>query len=147
MVAADYEQKAFLFFVEKVESFLHASNSPGILIGDRENEKISGQFAEILSQYRAEGTPYQFGRELKFLIDTVHFTDSHHSRILQLADLYVWLLQLCETADSELYPQSEVIGHIRKNTNILSPSRHKHWPTAQSAFARRLWRALDTVKH
>jgi hypothetical protein len=42
MVATDYEQKAFMFFVERVETFLRAANSRGILIGDRESEKISG---------------------------------------------------------------------------------------------------------
>lgn len=89
MIADDYEQKAFIFFVERVEMHLNAHKQPGLLIGDRENEKVSGAFAETLSKYRFDGTPYQFGRKLEFLIDTVHFTDSHHSRMLQLADLYV----------------------------------------------------------
>ena len=64
------------------------------MIGDRENDKVSKKFAEILSKYRQEGTPYAFGTSLDNLVDTVHFTDSHHSRMLQLADFYVWALQL-----------------------------------------------------
>jgi hypothetical protein len=132
MIANDYEQKAFMFFVEKAESYLKSKNSPGILIGDRENDKVSGDFAEILSQYRLFGTPYHFGTKLEYLIDTVHFTDSHHSRMLQLADLYVWVMQLISTGDANKYPASLIFDYVRVNNGICTPSRYKEWPTEQS---------------
>jgi hypothetical protein len=132
MVAIDLEQKAFLFFTERVELYLRSVKSPGILIGDRENDQVGGVFAETLSRYRSSGTPYEFGTQLTHLIDTVHFTDSHHSRMLQLADLYVWALQLCASGNNDTYPRSELVEFIRKKTNILSPNRYKEWPTAQS---------------
>jgi len=132
MLASDFEQKAFMFFIERVEGFLVSRKQPGILIGDRENDKVSGVFAESLSHYRENGTSYQFGMELKHLIDTVHFTDSHHSRMLQLADVYAWLLQSCVGGDQTEYPRSEIVGFVRDNTNLLSPDRYKIWPTEQS---------------
>lgn len=134
MIRKDYEEVAFVFLVEKVEQYLRAAEQPGILIGDRENERVSQKFAEMLSKYRATGTPYQFGVDLEYLVDTVHFTDSHHSRMLQLADLYVWLSQLCVVSDKARYPQSELIQHIREHTNILAPSRYKNWPTDASWY-------------
>ncbi len=127
------EEKAFMFFVEKVDSYLTSRRSPGMLIGDKENDRVSGQFAEKLSCYRRYGTPYQFGMELTHLIDTVHFTNSHHSRMLQLADLYVWLLQLNINSDPEKsFAHSLVINHIRENTDILNPNKYKIWPIEQS---------------
>lgn len=132
MIKSDYEEMAFIFLVEKVESFLKSAKKPGLLIGDRENEDVSKKFAEMLSKCRASGTPYHFGTTLEYLIDTVHFTNSHHSRMLQLADLYVWLLQLCAVGDESKYPQSELIKFVREETRILSPSRYKNWPTESS---------------
>ena len=130
----DIEDKAFMFFVERVELFLRANKTPGMLIGDRENERVSKQFSETLSHYREYGTYYQFGIELTHLIDTVHFTDSHHSRMLQLADLYVWLLQLCDNSDPEAYPHKLVTSYVKEHTNILSPNKYKIWPTSQSWY-------------
>lgn len=134
MLRDDYEEMAFTFLVEKIERYLRAVKQPGILIGDRENERVSQKFAEMLSQYRASGTPYEFGIDLQHLIDTVHFTSSHHSRMLQLADLYVWLSQLCKVSDKTKHPQSEIIRFVRERTNILSPNRYKHWPTEDSWY-------------
>lgn len=132
MVATDIERKAFMFFTERVELYLRAAKSPGILIGDRENDRVSGTFAEILSRYRSSGTPYAYGTQLTHLIDTVHFTDSHHSRMLQLADLYVWTMQFYVGGDNTSYPRSTLAEFIRASTNILGPHRYKIWPTDQS---------------
>lgn len=130
----EVEDKAFMFFVEKAEQYLRAQRSPGMLIGDRDSQRVSKQFAETLSQYRAHGTSYQFGMELTHLIDTVHFTDSHHSRMLQLADLYVWLLQLRANSDPEAYPHKLVLEHVGNNTNVFLPQKYKVWPTDMSWY-------------
>src|SRR5581483_100008 len=132
MVAGDnLDQKAFMFFIERVEMYLRSKQDVGMLIGDRESEKVATVFAEALSRYREQGTSYAFGTKLERLIDTVHFTESHLSRMLQLADTYVWLLQLC-THDAGKYPASELVQYIRKQTDLLSPHRYKIWPTEQS---------------
>lgn len=133
MVASDVEEKAFMFFTERVELYLRTAKSPGILIGDRENDRVSGTFAEILSGYRSSGTPYAYGTHLTHLVDTVHFTDSHHSRMLQLADLYVWTMQFYFGGDNSGYPRSDLAEFIRGSTgSILGAHRYKIWPTEQS---------------
>ena len=131
---SNIEEKAFMFFVERVEQYLRANRTPGMLIGDRENESVSNQFSETLSHYREYGTSYQFGIELAHLIDTVHFTDSHHSRMLQLADIYVWLIQLCFNSDPDAHPQKLIVEFVKEKTDLLSPNKYKIWPTSQSWY-------------
>ena len=111
---------------------LRANKSPGVLIGDRESDPVSGVFAETLSQFRETRTKYEFGMELTHLVDTVHFTDSHHSRMLQLADLYVWAMQFCTEGNNDSFPRSEIATFLREETRLLAPHRYKEWPTDQS---------------
>ncbi|MHB1799733.1 MAG: DUF3800 domain-containing protein [Vulcanimicrobiaceae bacterium] len=132
MVASDPEKKAFIFFTERVDWYLRTKKCPGILIGDRENDRVSDIFAGSLSRYRSTGTPYEFGNKLTHLIDTVHFTNSHHSRMLQLADLYVWTLQFCASPNNEASPRSDLVDFIRNSTRLLIPNHYKEWPTEQS---------------
>jgi hypothetical protein len=127
----DVDQKAFVFFVERVEMYLRQKKDLGLLIGDRESESSASVFAETLSHFREHGTPYAYGGMLERLIDTVHFTESHLSRMLQLADAYVWLLQLC-SRNAEAYPQCAIINFVRENTQLLRPHRYKEWPSANS---------------
>ncbi len=128
----DVENMAFMYFVEQVERHLDSQESHGMLIGDLENEKVSKKFAKALSRYREEGTDYQFSMKLNYLIDTVHFTKSHYSRMLQLADSYVWLLQLCTNQDPNRVPHQQVISHVQGKTSLLPPTKSKHWPTKYS---------------
>lgn len=132
MIRTDHEITAFMFFIERTELHLRAQKAPGILIGDRESDVVSGLFAETLSQYRHTGTKYEFGVDLTHLIDTVHFTDSHHSRMLQLADLYVWAVQFYVEGANDAFPRSEIARFIREETRLLAPNRYKEWPTDQS---------------
>lgn len=132
MVAGDkLDQRAFMFFVERVEGYLRGKGDLGILIGDRESDKVSTVFAEELSLYREHGTPYAYGTQLKCLIDTVHFTESHLSRMLQLADAYIWLLQLCKQ-NSDAHPAKPLVEFVREKTDVLSAHKYKIWPTDQS---------------
>lgn len=128
----DIEAEAFMHLVERVDSYMFGQKLPGMLIGDRENEVVSGKFAESLSQYRTVGTARAFGKEVRRLLDTVHFTHSHHSRMLQLADLYVWLRQLRAAGDHGKWHRKEIIDHIASIDNCLSPVKYKEWPTEDS---------------
>ena len=123
MVGSDVEGTGFMYFVERVDSYVRAQNTPGLLIGDRESESISGTFAESLSGYRAAGTAYRFGKKLTHLVDTVHFTNSHHSRMLQLADMHVWLRQLCSTGDNVQWHRKQIIEHVRSINDCLHANR------------------------
>lgn len=121
---------AFMYFVEQVESYLAASKDIGILIGDRESAAVSKDFVTALSHYRTYGTSYQMGIELKHLIDTVHFTESHHSRMLQLADAFVWLYQFAKFSKETNY-NTELKAVINKS-ELVNLARYKEFPTPYS---------------
>ncbi len=132
MVGGDVEGTAFMYFVERVDSYLRVQNTPGLLIGDRESEVVSGKFAADLSGFRTTGTSYRFGTTLTHLIDTVHFTHSHHSRMLQLADLHVWLRQLCSAGDQGKWHRKQIIDHVQSIDDCLFANKYKIWPTSGS---------------
>lgn len=124
---------AFMFFVEKVDNLLKEKKAIGLLIGDAENDRVSNATAQRLSNYREGGTPYEFGRDIEHLIDTVHFTHSHLSRMLQLADTYTWATQLLAAATPDADSlRAEVARFIREETKLTWPNRYKTWPTEDS---------------
>jgi hypothetical protein len=49
--------------------------------------------------------------------------------MLQLADVYVWLQQLCVGPRSDEYPRSELIEFVRTDTKLLWATKYKEWPT------------------
>ena len=130
MLSDDVEGIAFMYLVERVDLYLRTQESPGMLIGDRENETVAGKFAEKLSHYRTDGTQYEFGQQLERLLDTVHFTHSHHSRMLQLADLHAWLRQLREAGDQGKWHRKQVLEHVSTINDCLFAHRYKEWPGA-----------------
>lgn len=130
------ESWAFMFLVEKLNDLLSAEKQIGLLIGDYESESVTNLAAVQLSTYRADATPYFFGREITQLVDTVHFTRSHLSRMLQLADAYAWVTQFARNGNHREYPGSDLMGFLREDTQLLSPSKYKEWPTANSWYAK-----------
>jgi len=138
MAATDnVDERAFMFFVERIDMALADRQSMGLLIGDFESDRFSSVAARNLSAYREGGTPYQFGREIKQLIDTVHFTHSHHSRLLQLADCFAWSQQLCHTASGTATGlRAELAEWVRTETNLNGTHRYKHWPPESAPLLR-----------
>ena len=114
--------------LERINRYLVEEEDTGVLIGDRENEVISGKFSEKVSHYREWGTRFAYGTELTNLVDTVHFTHSHHSRMLQLADLHAWLRQLCAAGPMDKWHRREVLDHVQKLPDCMHANRYKHWP-------------------
>jgi hypothetical protein len=133
MVALDnLPLRAFIYFVERVDFLVTRAKTVGLLIGDYDEDKTATAVARDLSYYRRSGTPYPYGGEIKSLVDTVHFTHSHLSRMLQLADLYVWCLQLCHSKGDDKYPRRTMESFIRSETNLLWADKSKEWPTEDS---------------
>lgn len=130
----EIEAWAFIFLVERLDQLLAAKGEIGLLIGDYENESITSQAAEKLSMFRDGRTPYFFGQKIAHIVDTVHFSRSHVSRLLQLADLYVWMLQFQHCGSHDQYPGSELIAFLRDETQLLYPDKFKHWPTGDSWY-------------
>lgn len=120
---------AFMFLCEKANDLSRSSKQLGMLIGDRENDRLSDKFSKNLSGFKSEGTDYAFGRKLDSLVDTVHFTHSHLSRFLQLADVWTWLLQFKSRNGNSKNPKHLAILNILMREDLSSyPTKYKHWP-------------------
>lgn len=120
--AADY---AFMFLCEKVDDLMRSERSLGLLIGDRENDKVTNRYSKALSQYRIQGTNYAFRKHINHIFESVHFTPSHLSRFLQLADIYSWVLQY-QKKNSKSSKNNEFIERL--SAINLFPTKYKHWP-------------------
>jgi hypothetical protein len=134
MVASEHKREAFMFLVEKVDEYMVQQRSLSLLIADHDHE-IVGPNVSSLSTYKAQGTDYAFGRDITRIVDTIHHTHSHHSRLLQLADVYTYTLSMV-TGDCTKYPRSALAAHARDKQNVLFPTKYKNWPTDQSWHAR-----------
>ena len=124
------EEIAFMFFCERANDLVKSKRSLGMLIGDRENDHVAEQFSRMLSGFRASGTAFAYGRDIHNLVDSVHFTHSHLSRFLQLADVYVWLLQFenRNRASSDARHRA-VLQRLDEGTKLY-PAKYKEWPDA-----------------
>ena len=123
------EDIAFMFLCERSNDLMRARQDLGMLIGDRENDRSSARHAGSLSDYKAKGTSFAFGREIAHLVDSVHFTQSHLSRFLQLADIYVWILQFrARNRNSDNARHKAVFDLLRADGIDLSPRKYKEWP-------------------
>lgn len=123
------DEIAFMFLCERANDLVRRQDAIGMLIGDRESDQAAARFATTLSNYRAEGTDFAYGREIKHLVDSVHFTHSHLSRFLQLADIYVWLLQFQNrNSKSENQRHRAIFELLERDGVNLFPSKYKEWP-------------------
>ena len=125
----DPEEIAFMFFCERSNDLVRSYGSLGMLIGDRENDSVADRYAMTLAGYKAKGTDFAFGRDIKILVDSVHFSHSHLSRFIQLADVYTWFLQFrnrnVESSDKR---HNAVLSIFARDDINLFPSKYKEWP-------------------
>jgi hypothetical protein len=123
------EDIAFMFLCERANDLMRNRKTLGMLIGDRENDRSAAKHAGSLSDYKARGTNFAFGREITNLVDSVHFTQSHLSRFLQLADVYVWLLQFqARNRNSDNIRHQAIFKQLQQEGVDLFPSKYKEWP-------------------
>jgi Protein of unknown function (DUF3800) len=126
---------AFMFFCERANDLVKAKKSLGILIGDRESDQLAARFSTTLSGYRANKTDFAFGRNIHNLVDSVHFTHSHLSRFLQLADVYAWLLQFQNrNRKSNQARHITLLKALKEGKVDLFPAKYKKWPRTQSGL-------------
>lgn len=80
-----------MLILERFCEFLDKVDDLGLVFGDYEADEVTRAVVDF-SEYKSQGkTPMYFGRPLGRLLDTVYFTQSHHSRFLQVADLLVYM--------------------------------------------------------
>ncbi len=122
----DIEAIAFMYFVERVDGLMRRYRSKALLIADHEKDLVTMNVTN-LSNFRVDGTDFEYGRKIAHVVDTVHHTHSHHSRLIQLADLFTY--GVCLANKSELrYPKDHLVRYMREKQNLLFPSTYKFWP-------------------
>ncbi len=73
------------------DEYLDGVDDLGLVFGDYEADEMARSVVDF-SEFKSQGkTPMYLGRPLGRLLDTVYFTQSHHSRFLQVADLLVYM--------------------------------------------------------
>jgi hypothetical protein len=118
-----------MLILERFSEFLDDVDDLGIVFGDYESDEVTRAVVEF-SEYKSKGkTPMYFGRPLGRLLDTVYFTQSHHSRFLQVADMIIYMAGRYESQLSkpEKWHDAELFGiwqTIRSAKNTLI----KQWP-------------------
>jgi len=129
--AVDYEAMAFMYLVERINQFARSRGTASILIGDLEHGGVVERSVRNLAHYRQNGTSYAFGQDIGNLVDTVHFAHSHHSRLLQLADTYMWFKQLFHRTDQPAGIKIELMRFLRQDTDITWEHKYKYWPPVE----------------
>jgi hypothetical protein len=103
---------------------LVGKTSKTFLIGDMDAQQASATIREF-SQYRAKGTPWAYGIKISSIVDCVHFAHSHHSRMIQLADVY--LFAATHRDSGRKGEMAEKLTVALKERDI-GPQRYKDWP-------------------
>lgn len=83
-------EQAFMHFVERVHLSVE-KDSCALLIGDLDDQQARNMVSDF-SRYRTRGTNSKYGVQIDRVVDSVHFSRSHHSRMIQLADVYLFFL-------------------------------------------------------
>lgn len=133
VISSTYRDKAFMFLVEKTNALMVAEQSLALLIADEDHE-VAGANVASLSEFKRRGTNYVFGGPIGRVVDTIHHTKSHHSRLLQLVDVYAHTSSLV-AGDCGREPQQTIEQYARSKQNLLFPSKYKHWPTQYSWYS------------
>ena len=121
------EELTFMYFVEKVDGFLKQKSSRGMMIGDYDEPNIGPSVAN-LSKFRANGTNLSYGREITNLVDTVHFAKSHHSRLIQLADVDLYCRQFMRQKNIS-NSRKALADCIAKHSSGRFARKYKDYPT------------------
>ena len=118
-----------MFILERFAEHLDQVDDLGLVFGDYEADEMTGAVVDF-SEYKSQGkTPMYFGRPLGRLLDTVYFTQSHHSRFLQVADLLMYMAGRYEHWDAvpDRWHEQTVKAaweKIKASGNVFI----QHWP-------------------
>ncbi|MET3973000.1 DUF3800 domain-containing protein [Bradyrhizobium sp. S3.9.1] len=85
----------------------------------------NAQTIREFAQYRRAGSPWAYGIEIKGIVDCVHFAHSHHSRMIQLADFYLFAASHATSGRSG-YMATEFSKILSKAD--FYPHKYKWWP-------------------
>jgi len=123
----DPQDVGFMYLVEQVDQLLGGLSSKGVIFGDYDDPVI-GSSVKSLSMFRQGGTYWERSKQINNLVDTVHFAHSHHSRLIQLADVWTYAVQFIRRGNTSSHYRQEFYEFIQ-STNLLATSISKIWPS------------------
>ena len=118
-----------MLFLERACDYLDEVDDLGVVFGDYEKDEVARSVVDF-SEYKTRGkTPMYLGRPLGRLVDTVHFTRSHRSRFLQVADVVVYMAgrYMNRSKDTEKWHDSQV-SEIWEKIKASTDLKVQHWP-------------------
>jgi len=104
----------FLYLVERLEEFLESKQPPanGLIFADENRERDRSIISDFDS-FKEYGTVHGHQpREIKRLLDTVHFVNSQDSRLIQLADCSSYLI--CRYHNLAMKPATNLTASDRE---------------------------------
>lgn len=120
------DEIAFMYFIEQADALFQELNTLGMIFGDYD-EPVIGKSVASLSHYRRGGTHWARGREIQNIVDTVHFAQSHHSRLIQLADVFLYCTQF-HWQDNSTHWRAAIDKEIVQS-GVLKCHKSRTWPT------------------
>jgi hypothetical protein len=118
-----------MLILERFCDYLDKIGDIGVVFGDYEKDEITRSILDF-SQFKFSGkTHMHFGRPLGRLKDTIYFTQSHHSRFLQIADIVVYMANRFEHNHNEITKWHEI--EVQKAWNELKQGTDffiQRWP-------------------
>lgn len=115
----------FMYFVERADTICGRQKCLGMLFGDYD-EPVIGSSVASLSRFRRGGTDWRQGRDINRLVDTVHFAKSHHSRLVQLADVFLYCMQFRDHNNEA--PWRQKILQVIEQYDLHQNCSFKIWP-------------------
>ncbi len=118
-----------MLLLERLCEYLEKVDDIGLVFGDYEADEVTRAVVDF-SEFKSQGkTPMYYGRPLGRLLDTVYYTQSHHSRFLQVADLLVYMAGRYENMaeEPERWHEKQVWGawqKIKASGNVFI----QRWP-------------------
>ena len=117
-----------MLVLERFCDYLEKAREIGVIFGDYEKDEITKSILDFSQFKHYVKTPMFYGRPLGRLKDTIYFTQSHHSRFLQIADMVVYMANRFENGhkpktwhDKKLF---SIWEDLKKNTDYLL----QRWP-------------------
>jgi hypothetical protein len=123
--ADSHDETGFMYLVEHADSLFKSKETLGMIFGDYDEPAI-GKSVASLSQFRSGGTYWRRGKDISNIIDTVHFARSHHSRMIQLADVFLYCYQFHNQGNETVWRKA--IDNIIVESGMLQCTRSKTWP-------------------
>jgi len=124
--AKEYEWGLQLF-LERVADFLEQHQEIGIVFGDYEKDEITKAVINF-SQFKSDGKTPLAGRSLSLLKDTIYFTQSHHSRFLQMADMVLYMANRYENGHNTKTWHDKKLKEIWGETKEKTDIKIQYWP-------------------